>query len=44
MFLTLTAEASVLPGILQLNSKLHDGFGYRTVASVTHAVILPRLI
>lgn len=44
MLLTLIVEATVSPGILQLNSKRHEEFGCRTVTSVTHTVILPHLI
>lgn len=40
----LTAEATVLSGILQLNSKMCEGFGCMAATSVTHSVMLPPLL
>lgn len=40
MLFILTAEATVLSGILQFNSKMYEG----SATSVTHTVILPYLL
>lgn len=43
MLLILTAEATVVSGILQLNSKMYEGSGCMAATSVTRAVTLPHL-